>query len=61
MGIRPTIISYRSQIEQFSYFLNVDDLLKSDNLEKIIAIYNDILCSITAYDPWSAPRLDRTT
>lgn len=51
MGIQPTIISYRSQTDQFSHFLNVEDLLKSDNSEKIKKIYNDILCSVTAYDP----------
>lgn len=51
MGIQPTIISYRSQTDQFSHFLNVEDLLKNDNSEKIKKIYNDILCSVTAYDP----------
>ncbi len=51
MGIHPTIISYRSQTDEFSHFLNVEDLLKSDNSEKIKKIYNDILCSVAAYDP----------
>ncbi len=51
MGIQPTIISYRSQTDQSSHFLNVEDLLESDNSKKIKDIYNDILCSVTAYDP----------
>jgi len=51
MPIQPTIISYRSQTDDVSHFLNVDDLLKSDNSEKIQTVYNDILCSVTAYDP----------
>jgi hypothetical protein len=51
MSFNPTIISYRSQIDQTSHFLNVDDLLKTDKYEKIKKVYDDIYPSITAYDP----------
>lgn len=45
----PTIISYL--IDEHARFLNTDDLLSSNELEKIKIIYNNILCDITAYDP----------
>lgn len=51
MSVQPTIISYRSQSDLSSHFLNVDDLVKSVDFEKIKKIYDDIFCSVTAYDP----------
>ncbi len=46
MGINPIIISYRSQTDKTSHFLNVDDLLKDDKHEKIKKVYNDIYQSV---------------
>lgn len=51
MNLTPTIISYRSQTDQTAHFLNVDDLLKSGDYEKIITIYNDIYYAVTTYEP----------
>lgn len=51
MTTNPTIISYRSPKDQCAQFLNIDNLLTSDDSKKIKEIYDNILHSVTAYDP----------
>lgn len=51
MNLTPIIISYRSECDQTSHFLNVDDLLKEQSSKKLKQIYIDIFKSVTAYDP----------
>jgi hypothetical protein len=38
-------------MDSCSRFLNVEDLLRDDDLIRVEKIYADILCSVTAYDP----------
>lgn len=51
MDLNPTIISYRSQTDQTSHFVNLDDLLKIDNYKNVKQVYDDIYRSVTAYEP----------
>lgn len=57
MSFQPTIISYRSHSDQTSHFLNVEDLVKSDDFQKISEVYENIFNSVTAYDPNHADSL----
>ena len=50
MSYYPTIISYRSQSDQNSHFLNVDNLLETDDYETIKTVYEDIYRYVTAYE-----------
>lgn len=51
MSFQPTIISYRSQSDLSSHFLNIEDLVQSNDFGKIKRVYDDIFSSVTAYDP----------
>lgn len=51
MNFNCTMISYRLSSDHVSKFLNVDDLLKSDDVDKLKEVYGNIFKSLTAYEP----------